>query len=159
MTVALALAAAVALVAFFVARKRRTTSGAEAQRESTPALEAWIVDTLEAELAQGALGLVDATPEERKKLASSLRGDPDPDVVGAVEDKVRAIEIEYTRYAHEADAEVLLRVRYDDGKPATATKRFAWESVPEGVREDFDRKKTSRVFRVWTFPWSRVRAL
>jgi hypothetical protein len=156
LTVLAAVAAAV-LVAYIVMRSRREKSSAEAQVDSTPMLEAWINDTLEVELAEGALGIPNASLEERKRLAKSLRGEPDPDVVTKIEDKVRDVELEYTRYAHENDAEVLLRVRYEDGKSSTATKRMAWTDVPQAVRDDFEKKKTSRVFRTWTFPWSRAR--
>jgi hypothetical protein len=158
MTFVLAALAALAL-AWFLIRSRSKRAEPEAERETNPALEAWILDTLETELAEGALGLVGSTTEERAKIAQSLRGNPDPDVVSTIEDKVRAVEIEYTRYVHETDAEVTIRVRYDDGKAATASKRLAWASVPAAVRDDFERKKTSRVFRTWTFPWSRARAL
>jgi hypothetical protein len=158
MSLLVAVAATVALVVYLVARSRQKTAP-EAEREASPALEAWILDTLEVELAEGAMGLVNATPEERKRVTESLRGAPDPDVVSKVEDRVRAVELEYTRYVHERDVEVTLRVRYADGKATTASKRVPWDTVSAGVREDFEAKKTSRVFRAWTFPWSRARAL
>jgi len=157
MSIVLAAVAAALLVAYIVMRSKKEKSSSEAQVDSTPALEAWINDTLEIELAEGALGIPNASVEERKRLAKSLRGEPDPDVVTKIEDKVRDVELEYTRYAHENDAEVLLRVRYEDGKASTATKRMAWNDVPQAVRDDFEKKKTSRVFRTWTFPWSRAR--
>jgi hypothetical protein len=157
MSIALAAIAAALLVAYIVMRSRRDKPAADAQVDSTPALEAWIQDTLEIELAEGALGIPNASSHERSRLAKTLRGEPDPDVVSKIEDKVRDVELEYTRYAHENDAEVLLRVRYEDGKASTATKRMPWTDVPQAVRDDFERKKTSRVFRSWTFPWSRAR--
>jgi hypothetical protein len=158
MTLALVALAAL-LVGYLVYRSRAEKSSNEAQVESTPALEKWIEDTLEIELCEGALGIPNATAEERKRLTQSLRGEPDVDVVTKIEDKVRDVELEYTRYAHEADAEVLLRVRYEDGKSSTANKRLAWTDVPQAVRDDFEKKKTSRVFRTWTFPWSRARVM
>ena len=158
MSLVLAAVAAITVVVFLALRNKKK-SAPETERETSRELEAWILDTLEIELAEGALGLLNSTADERKRLAQSLRGNPDPDVVSKIEDKVRTVELEYTRYAHETDAEVTLRVRYDDNKSATTSKRLAWASVPESVREDFERKKTSRVFRSWTFPWSRARAL
>jgi hypothetical protein len=158
MTLALVALAAL-LVGYLVYRARLDRPSADAQVDSTPALEKWIEDTLEVELAEGALGIANATAEERKRLAQSLRGEPDVEVVSKVEDKVRDVELEYTRYAHEADAEVLLRVRYEDGKSSTASKRLPWTDVPQAVRDDFEKKKTSRVFRTWTFPWSRARVM
>jgi hypothetical protein len=157
MSLALALAAVLALTWFFVRSRKRTNP--EVARESTPALDAWIADALEVELAEGALGMRASTPEERKKLARSLRGDPDPDVVSTVEDKVKSVELEFVRYAHEKDAEVTVRVRYEDGNAGTATKRLPWDDLPEAIRADFDRRGGTRLFRTWVFPWARVRAL
>jgi hypothetical protein len=150
---------AVALAAFFLMRSRRKTVDAEVARESTPALDAWIADALEAELAEGALGMRASTPEERRKLSKSLRGEPDPDVVSRVEEKVKAVELEFVKYAHDSEAEVTLRVRYEDGNAGTASKRLAWTDVPEAIRSDFDRRGGTRVFRTWVFPWARVHAL
>jgi hypothetical protein len=152
--------AAIALAAFLFMRSRKKTGGAEVARESTPALDAWIADALEVELAEGALGMSSSsTAEERRKLAKSLRGEPDPDVVSRVEDKVKAVELEFVKYAHDTEAEVTLRVRYEDGNAGTASKRFAWTDVPEAIRSDFDRRGGTRVFRTWVFPWARVHAL
>jgi hypothetical protein len=158
MSLLVAAAATLVLVVYLVARSRKKDAP-ETEREASPALEAWILDTLEVELAEGAMGLANATPEERKRVAESLRGAPDPDVVSKVEERVRGVELEYTRYTHEADAEVTLRVRYDDGKATTASKRVPWDTVPAGVREDFERRKITRVFRAWPLPWSRARSL
>lgn len=131
----------------------------EEAKDSTPALDAWVAEALELELAEGALGLRSSTPEERRKLARSLRGDFDPEVVTTVEEKVRAVELEFVRYAHEKDAEAILRVRYEDGRTGTATKRLPWSAVPDAVRADFEKLRASRVFRAWPLPWSRMHAL
>jgi hypothetical protein len=153
------LAVAIAAVAYLFMRSRKNSGSPEVARESTPALDTWIADALEVELAEGALGMRASTPEERRKLAKSLRGEPDPDVVSRVEDKVKAVELEFVKYAHDNEAEVTLRVRYEDGNAGTATKRLAWTDIPEAVRTDFDRRGGTRVFRTWVFPWARVRAL
>lgn len=153
----IALVAAAAL--YFFMRSRKGKGDAEVARESTPALDGWIADALEVELAEGALGLRSSTPEERKKLGKSLRGEPDPEVVSAIEEKVKAVELEFVKYSHDSEAEVTLRVRYEDGNAGTATKRLAWTDVPDAVRADFDRRGGTRVFRTWVFPWARVRAL
>ncbi len=158
MTVALALAVVI-VVAFFFMRSRRKSGEAQVARESTPALDAWIADALEIELAEGALGMRASTPEERTKLKQSLHGEPDPEIVSSIEDKVKAVELEYVKYAHDVDAEVTLRVRYADGNAGTASKRLPWTDVPATIRSDFDARGGSRVFRTWVFPWSRVRAL
>jgi hypothetical protein len=72
---------------------------------------------------------------------------------------VRAVELEFVRYAHESDVETTVRVRYEDGKTGTSTRRLALSDVPETVRADFDQKGSTRVFRRWAFPWQRVQAL
>jgi len=158
MSVALALAAIV-LAAYFFMHSRRKSGDAQVARESTPALDAWIANALEIELSEGALGLRCSTPEERQKLHQSLRGDPDPEVVSTVEDKVKTVELEYVKYAHEVEAEVTLRVRYADGSAGTASKRLPWTDVPASIRSDFEARGGSRVFRTWVFPWARVNAL
>ena len=155
----LVLLAATVLLAYLVFRHRAGKQVPEAAKDTTPALDAWIAEALEAELAEGALGMRASTPEERKKLARSLRGDPDPDVVSRVEDKVKAVELEFVRYAHEPDAEVTVRVRYEDGNAGTSSKRIAWSDVPEAIRAEFDRRGGTRIFRTWVFPWARVSAL
>ena len=152
-------ALAALVVAYFFMRSRKTRGDAEVARESTPALDTWIADALEIELAEGALGLRSSTPEERRKLGKSLRGEPDPDVVSRVEDKVKAVELEFVKYSHDSEAEVTLRVRYEDGNAGTATKRLPFTDIPEAVRADFASRSGTRVFRTWTFPWARVRVL
>jgi|GEM_PF-1270222 len=153
------IALAALAVAYFFMRSRKSKGDAEVARESTPALDSWIADALEVELAEGALGMRSSTPEERKKLGKSLRGEPDPDVVSRIEDKVKAVELEFVKYSHDTEAEVTLRVRYEDGNAGTATRRLPWSDVPEAIRADFDRRGGTRVFRTWVFPWARVRAL
>ncbi len=114
---------------------------------------------VEQELAETVLGLRGSTAAERKKLVETLGNEPDADVVGKLEDAVRAIELEFVRYAHEADVEATVRVRYENGKAGTATKRLALSELPETVKTDFEQKGSTRVFRTWAFPWQRVRAL
>lgn len=159
MSIALALVLALAIAGYYFMHARKKSGDAEVARESTPALDAWIADALEVELAEGALGMRASTPEERRKLGKSLRGEPDPDVVARVEEKVKTVELEFVKYTHDADAEVTLRVRYEDGNAGTATKRLPWTDVPAAVRADFERRGGTRVFRTWIFPWARVVAL
>lgn len=159
MSIALALVLSLLLGWLVFRAKQKKAARPEVARDTTPALDAWIADALETELAEGALGMKSSTPEERKKLARSLRGDFDPDVVSKVEDMVKGVELEFVRYTHERDAEVTVRVRYEDGNAGTATKRIPWTEVPDAVRDDFGRRGGTRVFRSWVFPWSRMSAL
>jgi len=153
-----ALAALGALVALFL-YKRSKAASPEVARESTPALDRFIRDALEEELAERVLGIHRPTPEERKKLTRTLADEPDADVVGRIEELVRAVELEFVRYAHEGDVETTVRVRYEDGKTGTSTRRVALADVPAAVRADFEEKGSTRVFRTWAFPWQRIRAL
>lgn len=139
--------------------KRSRRGAAEVARETTPALDRFLREALEDELAEGVLGVRGSTPEERRKLTRTLEDEPDADVVGRIEDLVRTVELEFVRYAHDADVEITVRVRYEDGKVGAATKRLALGDVPEAVRADFETKGGTRVFRTWAFPWQRVRAL
>lgn len=157
MTLAIAVLAAIAIAGFLFARSRKKTDKSGSETDTTPALDAWIASALEIELAEVTLGFKDASTQERSRLAQSLRGNPDPEVVSKVEDKVKDVELEYVKYAHEKDVELTLRVRYEDGSEGSTKKTLPWSDVPEGVRNDFDKKSTTRVFRGWTFPWSRVR--
>lgn len=155
----LAFVLAFAFAFFVVLAVRAKKKSLDVAKDSTPALDAWVAEALELELAEKALGMRSSTPEERRKLQRSLRGDFDPDVVTKVEEALRAVELEFVRYAHENDAEVLLRVRYEDGRTSTMTKRLPWADVPDAVRADFERRSATRVFRAWPLPWSRMSAL
>lgn len=146
------------LAAFLFLRARKKKEH-EVARDTTAALDAFIAEALEHELAGPVLGIRGASAEERKPLTKTLRNEPDPDVVTKIEAAVRTVELEFVKYAHETDAEVTVRVRYDDGSKGETSKRMAWNDVPEAVRSDFDRKGSSRVFRAWAFPWQRVSAL
>lgn len=155
----LALAASTFVCWYLVrALRNRKRAKAAAAYDTTTAIEMWIAEALEVELAQGALGLRNSTEDERRKLSQSLHGNPDADVVTRVETAVRTVEIEYVRYAHETDTEIVLHVRYEDGKSGAATKRMSLAEIPETIRDEFERKRTSHVFRTWTFPWARARA-
>jgi hypothetical protein len=155
----LAVVAALAAVLVFLAYGRSRKSRSEVARDTTPALDRWLREALELELAEGVLDMHRSTPEERKKLARTLADDPDADIVGKIEEKVKVVELEFVRYAHEGDVECTVRVRYENGKNGLSTRRLALADVPEAVREDFDRKGSTRVFRTWPFPWQRVHAL
>lgn len=155
----LAVAAVLGALVVLMLYKRSKTASPEVARDATPALELFVRDALEHELAESVLGIRGSTPEERKKLARTLADEPDADIVGKIEELVRAVELEFVRYAHEGEVEATVRVRYEDGRSGTSTRRLALADVPEAVRADFDAKGSTRVFRTWTFPWNRVRAL
>jgi hypothetical protein len=155
-------AAVVAVLGALVALllyKRSKAASPEVARDSSPALDRFVRDALEQELAEPVLGIRGSTPEERLELARTLGDEPDADVVGKIEELVRAVELEFVRYAHEGEVETTVRVRYEDGTTGTSTQRLPLADIPEAVRSDFDAKGSTRVFRSWAFPWQRVRAL
>lgn len=153
--------AAIAAAALFVTwwRMRSRWKTAPLPSEITEAVDAMVGAMLEVELTERALGVPRSTPEERRRLVESLRGEPDPEVVEKLETAVRTVDLEFVRYAHEADAELVVTVRYTDGRTFEARRRVALSDVPRSVRDDFEAKKVTRVFRAWAFPWARARVL
>ncbi|MDF2692367.1 MAG: hypothetical protein K0S65_750 [Labilithrix sp.] len=155
----LAVAAVLGVLLFFLLYQRSKKASLEVARDTTVALDRFVREALETELAETVLGIPRSTPEERSKLARTLADEPDADVVGKIEEVVRAVELEFVRYAHESDVETTVRVRYEDGKTGASTRRLALADVPEAVRTDFEKKGSTRVFRTWAFPWQRIVAL
>jgi hypothetical protein len=141
-----------------VAVVRRRKGGEAAAAETSDAVDSWIPGALEGELLEGVFKKreLGTTDDEKKRLARTLRGEPDPEMVGAIEDAVRSVDLEYVRYAHEADVELTMRVVYEDGRSGTARKRMGLHEVPAAVREDFEKKGSTRVFRPWDFPWAKA---
>jgi hypothetical protein len=155
----LAIGAALAAILLYYVIIHRNRTRLEPTRETTPALDKWLSDALEMELAEGVLGFKGSTVQERKPITKTLANEPDADVVAKIEEKVKSVEIEYVKYAHEIDVEVILRVRYEDGKTGTSSRRMTSAEIPAAVNEDFKKLGGTRVFRSWEFPWQRARAL
>lgn len=149
-----AIAAALAVVVFLFLTRRQKSSP-----ETTPALDRWVREALEQELAEGVLGLRVSTEDERRTLARTLDHEPDPNLVEKIEETAKAVELEFVRYSHDSDVEVTVRVRYQNGKLGAKSRRLELAEVPEAVRSDFGGKGSTRVFRAWTFPWQRVSTL
>lgn len=146
----LLLVLAVALAVYLVLRKRSKASSAPS--ESSSVVDRWIKDALPGALARHLAG----KGLDRAQVARAVGGDPDPAVVSTLEQHVREVQVEYLREAHGPDVEVTLRVRFDDGGEETVRRRMTLAEVPAAVREDFDKKATTRVFRDWHFPWARA---
>src|SRR5215204_2692774 len=98
-----AVALGVLVFVLFVIRERRGRQAGATVRESTPALDGFLREALEEELAEGALGLHASTKEERRRLRETLAHEPDADVVARIENTVRGVELEFVRYPHEID--------------------------------------------------------
>ena len=144
----LLLALAVALVVYLVLRKRGRKVRV-ALSSSSPAVDRWLRESLAGVLAAklAKLGI------DRAHVTSTLGGDPDPSVVSEIEKCVKAIEIEYRRDPQRTDLDVRARVRFDDGTEEDLTTKIPWTDAPASVRDDFEKKATTRAFRTWDFPW------
>lgn len=142
-----------ALFAFLIARaivKKRKRSRAKRDERSLGALDGWIVEQVERTVGKRVSVAADV-------LGRSLRGEPEPDAVAAVETAVKNVEVEFARFAHEEDLEVAVHVRFEDGTVETSRKRAPFSDAPVGVRAELERTGASRAYRPWDFPWSRPR--
>ncbi len=148
-----AIALAVVVAVFLVLRGRGSTK-VNADVDASAALDALVADAVERELAQTVLAM--KTDDERARLRKALRGtDADIDVVTRLERAVRGIDLEFIRFAHEADTEVNVTLTYEDGKTVKTTRRLANADLPRSVREGFERNSTTRAFLAWQLPWRR----
>jgi hypothetical protein len=142
--------AVVALGVFFLIRNARSKRVRVALSSSSPAIDRWLRETLVEMLAKKLVG----KGVERAHIASTLSGDPDGAVVSEIEQAVRAVEVEYVRDpSANGNLDVRARVRFHDGNEENVTTRIAYPEAPASVREDFERKATTRAFRKWDFPW------
>jgi hypothetical protein len=142
--------AAVLLVIFFAARARRGPATPPVD-PAEGALDAWVRGQLPPLLAEKAPEVLD-----KARVAAALRGDPDPEIVGALEEQVKEIELEFLRDALGGGAEVVLRVRFEDGTEKTARAQRPLAELPARVREDFEKKALLRSRVIWGFPWVRA---
>lgn len=141
------LALALYLVVRFVSKKKRVR--AQSPQSELLSLEPWLTEAIERELRRGVRNV------EQTSLGKSLRGNPDPDVVSAIEAKVSKVDLEFVHYAHESDADVTVRVHYEDQETGTERNRMSLASLPESVRKELSRGVT-RVYRKWDFSWANV---
>jgi hypothetical protein len=133
-------------VRFALNQRAKRSPTAEADHELA-GLEPWVLDVVQRALEKR-LG-------HDTRLAQSLRGEPDTSLVSTVEEQVSKVELEFVKFAHEAAAEVYLHVVFEDGHRHTeATKRNP-DELPTSVRNDFEKRGTTRAYRTWTFPWGR----
>jgi hypothetical protein len=143
---------AVVLVVLFLMFRKRSQKSQATLSSSSVAVDRWMKEALPGVLAERLAN----KGVDRAHVASTLGGDPDGSVVSAIEGAVRAIEIEYLREPHASDLEVRARVRFDDGSEENIKTRIAYTEAPASVRDDFERKATTRAFRKWDFPWMKA---
>jgi hypothetical protein len=142
-----------ALLAFLIARaivKKRKRSRQKHEERGLGALEGWILEQVERTVGKRVSVAADV-------LGRSLRGEPEPDAVAAIETAVKSVEVEFARFAHEDDLEVAVHVRFEDGTVDSARKRAPFAEAPTGVRAELERTGAARAYRPWDFPWSRPR--
>ena len=135
-------------------RKRREKKGRGA-KAAKAGVEAWAEEMVAAGVARkmgsepagGVAGVLE-----------TLRGNPDPDTVGAVEQAVRSVQVAYeklpTQVGGQTEAEVRVEVSFEDGTNHVARKRVGWDELPQTVRDDFARTQGSMVYRPFVFPWN-----
>ena len=146
----LLIVAVVALGIFLLIRNARSKRVRVELSSSSPAIDRWLRETLVEMLAKKLAG----KGVERAHIASTLSGDPDGAIVSEIEQAVRAVEVEYVRDPSAGgNLDVRARVRFHDGNEENVTTRIAYTEAPASVREDFERKATTRAFRKWDFPW------
>ena len=143
-----------AVIGFFVwlRVKKKKTSVPKPSGPLPTALDNWVAEALSTELRRVS-GL--ASESAKTKLVGTLAGEPDPDVVSAISDAVRKVDLELTRYPHEVDAELAVVVRYEDGREGRITKRVPIAELPKDVSEEMATRAVTRVFREWQFSWER----
>ena len=145
------IAAIIGLVVWFRTKKKKTSSTKASGPLPRP-LDNWVSEALSTELRR-VQGL--NTETFKKKLVGTLAGDPDPDVVTAISDAVRKVDLEVTRYPHETDAELAVVVRYEDGREGRIETRVPLTELPKDVTDELASRAVTRVFREWQFTWER----
>ncbi len=148
--VALVAVAFAVVLFYFVTRGRKSGHAPEIDRHER-ALDEWILSDLAAVLRDKLPGGIDT-----KRVEKSLAGDPDPEVVSALEDVVQSVELEFLKDALDGAIDVVLKVKLEDGTERTQRSRRTLADLPARVREDFEKKALNRSRLVWGFPWARA---
>lgn len=131
------------LLARRLVRKRRSTKAPAVTRTG---LEAWIASEVAAIVAKKlALSKDDVT--------RAMGGDPDAEIVTAVERVVAEVDLTYERLIA-GQLELRAEVRFEDGTSERATRMLGWSEVPDAVREELNRSGASQVHRAWAMPWT-----
>jgi hypothetical protein len=140
--------AVVALAVFLLLRNRKAKVRVELP-SSSPAVDRWLKESLPGVLAER----LSKKGVDKAHLTEVLGGSHDASVVSEIEQAVKTIEVEYMRDHSSPHLDVRARVRFNDGTEENITTRIAYTAAPASVRDDFERKATTRAFRKWEFPW------
>ncbi len=136
-----------ALVIYLVlAILRRRGEEAAAPRRERTEIDRWIDDALSRELHRK-LDL------EREVIARALDGTPEPDVVGSIEEAVRAVQVKYA-WNPDGTVDVRLDLSFEDGASASASRVFPRAVMPADVKDELTRTGASFVLRTVHFPWT-----
>lgn len=144
--------ALLAVALFFVVRKLtlHVTRPPAPVRES--AVETW---------ARGEIARLIAERIERDEVdvSTTLRGEPDPDLVTRIEHAVGRVEVVYER-AHDARGafDVRVEIRFENGDLARAPTRIPEADLPTDVASQLADSGAALVFREWVLPWREARA-
>lgn len=93
---------------------------------------------------------------EEADVATTLGGNPDPDLVTRIEKAVQQVEVVYERVpGSTTSADIRVEVTFEDGKTERVVKRTEFADLPEYVKDEFATNGTAHVFRPWAFPWQR----
>lgn len=135
----------IASVLVWILAKRKKKKSRQVEARTTP-IDAFIIETVaRATAKRSALASAD--------LEKALAGDPDPEIVGRLEELVREVEVGFERLPDGA-FEVRTRVHFEDTSVEGAARRFEAEELPTAVSADLQRSGASRAFRRWDFPWA-----
>ncbi len=145
--VMLALLTLVALVAVvFYWTRRRSKKRSVGAAEKVSGVDGWVAREVSAIVAQK-LALA------KDEVARSFGGDPDPDMVSAVERAVAKVELVFEKLAG-GETEMRAEVAFEDGTAQKATRSVGWSELPDDVRAELARTGASRVHRAWALPWA-----
>jgi hypothetical protein len=93
---------------------------------------------------------------EEADVATTLGGNPDPDLVTRIERAVQKVEVVYERVpGNTTSADIRVEVTFEDGRTERVVKRTEFADLPSQVKDEFATNGTAHVFRPWLFPWSR----
>ena len=89
-------------------------------------------------------------------VATTLGGNPDPDLVSRIEKAVKQVEVVYERVpGNTTSADIRVEVLFEDGHTERVVKRASFAELPETVKNEFATNGTAHIFRPWMFPWQR----
>jgi hypothetical protein len=135
----------IASVLVWILAKRKKKKSLHGDVRSTP-IDAFIIEAV-ARAAAKRSGM------STSDLEKSLGGDPDPEVVGRLEELVREVEVGFERLP-DGGFEVRTRIHFEDTTVESAARRFDAGDLPSAVSSDLTRSGAARAFRRWDFPWT-----